>query len=314
MDMRTIQNLRTIYQNTLNDLNAILVGQNSAKKVIATSLLCNTNCRIMLAGNVGAGKSLLADSLRQNYTSKKISITEDLLPSDIQNILKQNTDIHFLQIDEFNRARPKTQSALIELLADNHMTLEDRDYKFGDFCVFATQNQSDGGTFTVPLAIYDRFDVYVYFEPLSREEKRKVLFGEKTSSSSMLNYNHFHYTENIVNSVPISDREQEFLLDIFEKVDQTEIDGKKLFVGDNIRAKQFAIQLAKTSALLNGTKVIRKSDIVPFIPYLFRHRINQDLFAIDDSQVIEAFTNLEKELIRSINVSSAPIRRRILRR
>lgn len=108
-----------IYENTILALNQVLVGQDEVKKVVASSILSDTNSKILLTSNTGMGKTTLANYLASGFNSERISVTSDMIPSDIQEQLKRNTNLNFLHIDEFNRASGKVQSTFIELFAKN---------------------------------------------------------------------------------------------------------------------------------------------------------------------------------------------------
>ena len=112
-DKKLIENT---YNYILTSLNAALVGQQNAKKVIAASLMCDTNARILLNGKVGAGKTKLAKYIASAFESERISITNDVFPSDIEEHLKDKTKMQFLLQRKLYRARGITQSELVELL------------------------------------------------------------------------------------------------------------------------------------------------------------------------------------------------------
>ena len=74
-------------------LDSIVIGEEKAKDVLIASLLCDTNSHILLLGQPGTCKSTISNNLAQNFTSKNIFITSDLLPSDILEALKSKEDL-----------------------------------------------------------------------------------------------------------------------------------------------------------------------------------------------------------------------------
>ena len=173
-----IKNVMHIYDSVYAGLDGVLVGQEGAKKVVTSSLLCDKNSKILLTGNTGTGKTTLANYIGTSFKKNKISVTSDLLPSDVQEELIATPDFSLLHIDEFNRASGKLQSAFLELFAERQISYTGAIHNFGDFYVLATQNSADiAGIFNVPQAVYDRFDVNVYFGALASSDKRKLFFS-----------------------------------------------------------------------------------------------------------------------------------------
>ena len=120
---RHIEGVVRVYNSTISTLDQVLVGQRKVKKVVATALMCDTNSKILLTGNTGVGKTTLSNFLASSFCSERISVTSDMIPSDIQEQLKKNSAMQFLQVDEFNRASGKVQSTFIELFAEHQMSV-----------------------------------------------------------------------------------------------------------------------------------------------------------------------------------------------
>lgn len=79
--------IKEYYLQVKEYLDVLLIGEEKAKDVFLTSMLCDKNSRIFLMGMPGTGKSTLSNGWAKNFESKKISVTSDLLPSDILNSL-----------------------------------------------------------------------------------------------------------------------------------------------------------------------------------------------------------------------------------
>ena len=128
---------------------------------------------LLLRDLPGVGKTLMARSLASSIDGKfkRIQFTPDLLPTDItgSSIYRQQEGrfefapgpvfANILLADEVNRAGPRTQSALLEAMAEGQVTVDGESYALPDpFCVVATLNEVDGyGTFPLPQAQLDRF-------------------------------------------------------------------------------------------------------------------------------------------------------------
>ena len=140
-------------------------------RLVTISLLCRGH--LLIEDAPGLGKTTLARALSQALTlrMKRIQCTPDLMPSDITGISVYNSEEHkfhfipgpvfsnLLLADEINRATPRTQSALLEAMAEGTVTCDRKTYPLPDpFMVIATQNPVEfSGTFPLPEAQLDRF-------------------------------------------------------------------------------------------------------------------------------------------------------------
>lgn len=295
-----IRRVCDIYQNTLSLMDQALIGQENAKKIIVTSLLCDTNSKLLLTGGTGFGKTTITRFLASSFNHEKLSITVDTIPVDVQEQLKKNPNMKFLWVDEFNRANGKTQSVFLELFADKEITIDGETHEFGDFYVVATQNEADfSGIFDVPLAVYDRFDVRVPFKALNKDEMQSILFGDfKPSKKCHISEEDLLYTKRLVDNFQIEDRTQKALLAIFMTISSMEYEGKPLFAGSNVRGNIFILKLAKLSALAHGRNYILPADIAVFVDDVYRHRINQNVAGIEDKEVVEKFENVKDKILQ----------------
>ena len=299
MEKSSIERVNQIYHSVLSSLDDVLIGQTNVKKVIAASILCDLNSRILLIGNTGTGKTTLSNYLASSFKSERISITSDMLPSDVQNQLKTKRDLELLQVDELNRASGKVLSAFIELFAEKQLSIAGEKYEFHDFYVLATQNSADiSGTFNVPQAVYDRFDVNIYFENLSDSEKRQLFFNDFESPiKSNINENDLHFTKTTVDEFKTKKSDEDLMMQIFGLIDEMKINGQKLFAGSNIRAHKYALRIAKLVALSNERDYILSSDIAEFINYVYMHRINQNVAIIGEEKVLSIFEDVQKKIL-----------------
>ena len=295
----TINKVASIYDNTIDTLDDILVGQKNVKKVIASSILCDTRSKILLTGITGVGKTTLSNFFARNFDSLRISVTSDLLPTEIQEQLKAHQSIRLLQLEEFNRASGKVLATFNELFAEGQLTLDGLTSSFNDFYVFATQNNIDiSGIFNVPFAVLDRFDVNVAYEDLSYEEKRQLLFGEELKTDRKLNEDDIRFTKSMVDSLVLKKKSEDLLLAMFNIIDSLSYDNKRIFAGSNIRAHKFAIRLAKFNALVDGRDYIKPRDLADFINCLYLHRINQSVIKMDDADAQQIFYDAQKRILK----------------
>jgi MoxR-like ATPase len=171
------------------EIHQVLVGQEDTVDQVLTALLAAGH--ILLEGNPGLGKTLLVRALARAVQggSARIQFTPDLMPSDVMGhavydpktesfrIRKGPVFTNLLLADEINRAPAKTQSALLEVMQEQQVTIEGRSFEVGrPFMVLATQNPLEQeGTYPLPEAQLDRFLLKVAMDfPQEAEEQGLV--------------------------------------------------------------------------------------------------------------------------------------------
>jgi MoxR-like ATPase len=165
-------------------------------KTIRNILACMiSGGHVLVEDNPGTGKTTLAKTIAQSINGSqfsRIQFTPDLLPSDILgvSILNQKTgEFNFqpgpifsniLLADEINRASPRTQSALLESMAERQATIEGTCHQMdGMFFVIATQNAVEfRGTYPLPEAQMDRFTMQCSLGYISAEEEASILTSQ----------------------------------------------------------------------------------------------------------------------------------------
>lgn len=288
-----------VYTSTMLALDEVLIGQKNVKEAIASSMLSDANSRILFVGNTGFGKSTLSNFLASHFNNEKIYVTNDMLSSEIREQLKDKREMQSLQIEEFNRVSGKTQSAFIELFSDNKITIEGKEYPFSDFYVFATQNNDEiSGVFSVPQAVYDRIDLCLYFEKLTEEEKRTLLFGNfEPAKKGHLDLRYIKYVQEIVKNFQYDEKDIDIIMKATDYIDNMQIHNTNLFSGSNMRGHFYLKKLAALSAIVSGKNFILPSDIAKYVRYLYMHRINQNVASIASPEVVEVFNEVEDDIL-----------------
>jgi MoxR-like ATPase len=181
--------MRTGIERLTENLGLTLVGKTEAIRLVLVALLAGGHA--LLEDVPGVGKTLLAKSLARSIDGKfqRIQCTPDLLPSDITgtNIWNQsNAEFEFLPgpvfanvllADEINRATPRTQSALLEVMEERQVTVDGVSRQVPHpFFVIATQNPIEyQGTFPLPEAQMDRFTISLSLGYPSESEELQML-------------------------------------------------------------------------------------------------------------------------------------------
>ncbi len=179
----------------LAQVNDVLVGKNKAIRMAFACLLAGGH--LLVEDVPGVGKTTLAHALAATLglTFRRIQFTSDLLPTDIVGVSvfdRESGAFRFqpgpifaqlLLADEINRATPKTQSALLEAMAEDQVTVDGASRALPQpFFVVATQNPLDmAGTYPLPDSQLDRFMLRISLDYPDAEAERSLLTGENRS-------------------------------------------------------------------------------------------------------------------------------------
>ncbi|HET7591928.1 MAG TPA: MoxR family ATPase [Rhodanobacteraceae bacterium] len=179
----------------LAQVNDVLVGKNRQVRMAFACLLAGGH--LLLEDVPGVGKTTLAHALAATLglSFRRIQFTSDLLPSDIVGVSVFDRDsgefrfqrgpifAQLLLADEINRATPKTQSALLESMAEGQVTVDGASRALQQpFFVIATQNPLDmAGTYPLPDSQLDRFMLRIALDYPDAEAERRLLTGEDRS-------------------------------------------------------------------------------------------------------------------------------------
>ena len=178
-----------LYRSLRDEVQTVLIGNEEIVEGLTISLLADGH--VLLEGVPGVAKTtaaaLFAKASGLDYS--RIQMTPDVLPTDITGtkVYREQTGefetrkgpifANVVMADEINRATPKTQSALLEAMAERNVTIEgDRHQLSSPFIVIATQNPIEmEGTFTLPEAQRDRFQQKLTMGIVDRDAERALL-------------------------------------------------------------------------------------------------------------------------------------------
>ena len=263
--------------------------ENASKKIIGNKFKIKlTIASIISGGHIliedlpGTGKTTFAKSITEalNLDFKRIQFTSDLLPSDIlgytylkENKFEINKGPIFTNIvlaDELNRASPKTQSAFLEAMEENTVTIDKKTLQLPKpFSVIATQNPADlSGTSLLPESQLDRFSISFSLDELTNSERVEILSGNEKSMTTAQNKFEFN---NELNLSKININKNVLIyLDSINQYIKTNFQNIHI----SIRSLKQTILLSKGLAIIDGKDYITYQEIKDTLPYVLRHRIN----------------------------------------
>jgi MoxR-like ATPase len=322
---KQVQGLVETIVNIENEVGKAIIGQKDIVRQVLLSVLAGGN--VLLEGVPGLGKTQLVKTLAKvmDLTFSRIQFTPDLMPADVvgTNIIVKGQDgetkfefqkgpifANLVLADEINRATPKTQSALLEAMQEQTVTVGKTTYSLSQpFLVLATQNPIEmEGTYPLPEAQMDRFLFKLNLQFPSFLELKEIIDITTSNIDIMLNkvVNSDQILEmrKIINEVPIAKAVQEYALKLVMAT-HPEIEGapeatrKYIRFGASPRAAQAIIKTARARALMEGRYNVSFED-VKYVAYpSLRHRFFLNFDAVADGITTD---DLITELLEAIKI------------
>ncbi|EOW1981533.1 AAA family ATPase [Enterococcus faecium] len=271
----------------IQELEKAVIGKRSTIQLMIVALLAGGH--VLFEDIPGVGKTLLVKALAKAVqgTFSRVQCTPDLLPSDILGFSVYNSQTKefefrpgpifttILLADEINRTTPRTQSALLEAMAENHATIDNNTYPLDNhFFVLATQNPIEyEGTYPLPEVQLDRFLFrlqigYPSFDDellLLLDKFEKVLDNLKV----VLNSHEIEEIKTSVANVFVSPEVASYALQL---VSATRTHSA-IQLGISPRGSLAFIQAAKAYALIHGRNYVTPKDLQDLVPFVFSHRL-----------------------------------------
>jgi MoxR-like ATPase len=287
--MADIKQVSTLGKQVISEVERAVVGKRELLEMIMAAALAGGH--ILLEDYPGLGKTLIARSFASvlGLDFKRIQFTPDLLPGDITGGYVYNRGnnqfelrrgpvfANVLLADEINRASPKTQSALLEAMQEEQVTLEGESMHLPQpFLVLATQNPIEyEGTFPLPEAQLDRFMLKLTVGYPNMSEEKEILHRrhERRQDEVMLT-KITHATELLdmraaVESVHVDADLEGYIAGL---VHATRSD-RRVAVGSSPRGSLAFLKMARAHAVLDGRDYIIPDDIKRYAEPVLSHRL-----------------------------------------
>jgi MoxR-like ATPase len=291
----------------LKEVSTVIVGKEPILLKILTAMLANGH--ILFEDYPGLAKTLTARCFASTVGCefKRIQFTSDLLPGDITGsyVLNRKTSefelrrgpifCNILLADEINRASPRTQSALLEAMQENQVTIENSSMKLPPpFIVFATQNPIEyEGTYPLPEAQLDRFIMKLGIGYPSQTEEVEILdrrlkrHTDEGKIVQVVSKEQFLEMQKIVEAVHVDPALLEYIVAIVDKTRQH----NSLEVGASPRGSLSILKLSRACAWLHQRSYVIPDDIKFVAVSALSHRViltsDQWIRGVKPERVIE---------------------------
>ena len=270
------------------NIQKVIVGRDEVINLALVAIFCEGH--ILIEDVPGIGKTTLAKSIAASLgcTFRRIQFTPDLLPSDVTGISFFNQKTQEFEFrpgpvmsqvvlaDEINRATPRTQSAMLEAMQEQQITVDGVTYFLPrPFLVMATQNPIElEGTFPLPEAQVDRFLVKLPIGYPTKEEEHAILLRFEREDpldelEPVITPDELVAIQRQVREVRVEESVRGYIVDVVRATRSH----KDVQLGVSPRGTLSLYKCAQALAAIRGRKYVLPDDVKLLAPYVLTHRI-----------------------------------------
>ena len=297
----------------VENIEKVIIGKREQILLVINSLISSGH--ILIEDVPGVGKTRLVTALAKsvNASCKRIQFTADVLPSDITGFSAYNQKSgefefkqgavmsQFVLADEINRASPKTQAALLEVMEERTVTVDGTTYKVpAPFMVMATQNPVEfSGTFPLPEAQLDRFFIKISIGYPSKEDELRIIGMHKAGDpindlKAVASVDDIFKMQEEVKKVYVKENVAKYIVNIVGKTRNYE----GVEMGASPRASFYLLRGAQANAYINNRDYVIPDDVIYMSDYVLSHRIvlsdKLKFEGVTSKQIIEDILSKEK--------------------
>lgn len=288
MNTETILNNSIILKTIAENTEKVLFGKRDIIELALCSILCKGH--VLIEDVPGVGKTSLASALARSFSCsfRRIQFTPDIMPSDITgfSMYSQKTAefeykeglvmSNIVLADEINRASPKTQSSLLEIMEEHQTTVDGKTYKMPDpFIVIATQNPVEyTGTYPLPEAQLDRFFmcISIGYPSAEVESGMLTLLNERRTIenlSHVASAQELIMLQESVGKIFVDKKINDYIIEI---ITNTRRD-KNIILGASPRASLCLYKAAQAWAMYNQREYVCPDDVIKMSVHVLSHRL-----------------------------------------
>jgi len=292
-------------------IGTVIFGQDKVVEQALVTILSGGHA--LLVGVPGLAKTKLVDAMGivLGLDARRIQFTPDLMPSDIlgTEVLEESQTgkrsfrfisgpvfAQLLMADEINRASPRTQSALLQAMQEQHVTVAGARHDLPKpFHVLATQNPLEQeGTYPLPEAQLDRFLMEIDVDFPDRDAERRILFettgSEETRPKAAMTAEDLLAAQRLVRRLPVGESVVEAILNLVRSARPSPASGdaKLIAWGPSPRASQALMLAVRARALLDGRLAPSIDDVLDLAVPVLKHRMALTFTARAEGESIEA--------------------------
>jgi MoxR-like ATPase len=293
-------------------IGSVIFGQDKVVERALVTVLSGGHA--LLVGVPGLAKTKLVETMGVvlGLDARRIQFTPDLMPSDIlgSEVLEESPGgkrsfrfirgpifAQLLMADEINRASPRTQSALLQAMQEQHVTVAGARHDLPKpFHVLATQNPLEQeGTYPLPEAQLDRFLMEIDVDYPDQEAERKILFdttgAEETRPKPAMTADDLIAAQRLVRRLPVGESVVEAILALVRSArpgPEGGDTGKLIAWGPGPRASQALMLAVRARALIDGRFAPSVDDVLELSEAVLKHRMALTFAARADGETVES--------------------------